>query len=249
MYNLYAIFTVFIIVLGNYTCRCRRTTYENNKISKKPESQINILSYNVQRLPIFFRRDIDINSLIEKYEIICLQEHMSNIRYSIQSYGYNIIHPAAKSYKVVTDSGLTIYSIYQIEFLDFVEYDKSESIDRFADKGFLVVKILDIIVINTHLQAYGSHIKYDQFKQLFDYINSKFDKTIKIIIIGDFNLDLRTMIVEHFDKISPLESTHFDKEPQFIDGAFYRNLNILYTGLEKMDKLTDHFGVCMQLKL
>ena len=56
MYNLYAIFTVFIIVLGNYTCRCRRTTYENNKISKKPESQINILSYNVQRLPIFLQR-------------------------------------------------------------------------------------------------------------------------------------------------------------------------------------------------
>jgi len=244
--GIYALLFVFMTFVGKYLYKMRQITYDN-LLDSKEEDKIKILTYNVQRLPVLFRKDVDIKALMDKYQIVCLQEHFSNFVFPIKNHGYNCIHPPPKSYKIVADSGLTIYSKYPIKFIDFIEYEKSRSLDRMASKGFIVTKILDMIVINTHLQAFGSDIKEHQMKQLFDYVNSKFDENEKIIIIGDFNTDLRECKNEKFNKIVPPEKTH--QIVGFVDGAFYRNLNISYDCIEKCDQKTDHCGVGMIMEL
>ena len=135
----------------------------NNTNNINNIKKLKILTYNVQRLPYYFRPLVDIENLMKEYDIICLQENFCTVLgLNQKNYGYNCIIPPCSLYKL-TNSGLTIYSKYMIQYVDFVIFDNLISSDRLSEKGFLVIKLNDIYIVNTHLQS-----SYDIIDNSFD---------------------------------------------------------------------------------
>lgn len=223
----------------------------------------NLLTYNVQRLPYLFRKNIDVDYLLQKYDVVCLQENfMSLFGTNKKHYKYGCVIPPGSLTKVI-DSGLSIHSKHDIHFIDFVPFNNLRSVDKFSNKGFLIVKIKNLIVVNTHLQSIykesDNEIADKQLKMIFDRCKL-FDK---VLICGDFNLDLRlysTHQNEDFKLILPFTPTHWNKPdcilntfssatqsqgllPYYYDGGFGKNITFSKINVVKHDELTDHLGV------
>ena len=231
---------------------------------------VRILSYNIQRLPYLFRPNIDIEKLLTKYDIICLQENFCSIfgtnKYHYK-YNYDCIQTATPFYKLI-DSGICIYSKLPIIFIDFKQFTNSHSVDYFADKGFLVVQIGDTVVVNTHLQStYTFNTDYrriaiEQLSSISEYCK----QFKKVIIVGDFNVDLISTDLSGYNKLVSNIPTHWNKMqcifnqssatqkdstylPFFYDGAFYKNITLTEHTTEQDDLLTDHLGVSFNCQL
>lgn len=259
MFKLIAYMTVILtVVFKIFNKRKNSSEHVKDIVSLNRSNKLKILTYNIQRLPYLFRKNIDIDFLLTKYDIICLQENFNNR----EIHRCNSISPACRWFKLV-DSGLTIYSKHNIEFIDFIPFNNLSSVDRLSDKGFLIVKIKDIYLINTHLQSVYSEaddiITNNQLQTIFNrckHLN-------KVLICGDFNIDLRLFSENngYFKTIIPNKPTHWNKQyslfnsnaspfdvnnsltPYFYDGGFYKNISIDNIQTVQEDELTDHLGV------
>lgn len=231
----------------------------------KNRNKIKVLTYNIQRLPYLFRPTINVDLLMNKYDVICLQENFCNfLGTNKKSFGYNYISPKSPFYKLV-DSGLSIHSKVPLEFINFIPFHNLSSVDKLSDKGFLIVKLFDFYLVNTHLQAVYSHNDgniINTNNQLNEIVNHCKNYN-KIIIMGDFNMDLRNTTIQHYKKIIPKQPTHWsqmnsifnkssavklnDYEPFYLDGAFYKNLKVKNVNVSREDILTDHLGVSFDI--
>jgi exonuclease III len=232
----------------------------NNKVIK-------VLTYNVQRLPFLFRPCININDLLNKYDVICLQENYCDLFKQNNSYNVNCVIPKSSIFKIA-DSGLTIYSKLPIHYIDFIRFENLCSIDRVADKGFLIVQINDFILINTHLQASYNLTDNNNFTKAEEQIKTIINKVKnhnKIIICGDFNYNINEIEINDFNNICPNVPTHWmqmgsilsktsatkinNYYPYYFDGALYKNININNINVENYDNYTDHLGVSFDIIL
>jgi hypothetical protein len=233
-----------------------------NFIHNKKKS-LKLLTFNCQRIPFYFRPNVNIKKLLCKYDMICLQENFCSIFGSNKKIikNKNCIIPSGSIIKII-DSGLSIYSNFSFQYIDFIRFHNLQNVDKLSDKGFLIIKIKDIFVINTHLQSSYDSIKNDnaqeQLNQIFDYMNN-FNK---VIICGDFNMNLFDIKLPVNYNITFLHKpTHwqeinnsiFNKTsatqknnmiPCYFDGFIYKNVscNENLTEINKIDKYSDHLS-------
>ena len=270
------ILTLFLLYLLTY-CYKKRNPLKRNFIINKKRRDLKLLTLNVKRLP-----HIDKNLALDflDFDIICLQENFENFKFNRsislkKSRRFNFIIPPS-DYRYLTDSGLTILSRYPIKYIGFETFKNSCSIDRFAQKGFMIVKIRKLYIINTHLQScYNKSkkhkiIQYLQLKQIKDYIVKNFTNEDNVIIMGDFNINLfdkgLLKIFDDFRNIFSKAPTIWDDDngifsntnkfkvkdnmnPKWIDGALIRCNNILIRNInvEDIDNHTDHLGLSFRL--
>ena len=263
---------IFILLLLFYSFFTRKKFYTRIKqdIEIFPEyNNLKILTYNIQRVPYFFLRPkVDINKLLETYDILCLQEDFYPNIYDKNLNNFNIFHIGTNKWFKITDSGLTIYSKVPLEFIEFINFKKLESVDKLSDKGFLVTKYLDTYVINTHLQAtyyikdLDNSIAFSQLNEIFKYLNNK--KIKKFIILGDFNIDLDKINIK-YNKAHPNYPTHYSKMNSLFfnssavpkknyygfiyDGAIYNNISCNKIKTVIHDNFTDHLGVSLDISV
>ena len=261
---------IILILLLFYIFFTRKKFYTRIKqnIEFFPETNnLKILTYNIQRVPYFFLRpNIDINKLLESYDILCLQEDFYPNIFDKNLKNINVYHIGTNKWFKITDSGLTIYSKVYLEFIEFINFKKLESVDKLSDKGFLVTKYLDTYIINTHLQAtyyikdLANSVAYQQLNEIFEYLNKK--KIKKFIILGDFNIDLDKINI-NYNKAYPNCPTHYSKMNSIIfnssavpkknyygfiyDGAIYDNISCNNVRPVIHDNYTDHMGVSLNI--
>lgn len=264
----YLIYPFIVYLIYFYNTKSQKILHHEIDRGTLYENKIRLLTYNIQRLPYFFRPKLNIIDLLEKYDIICFQEdfcpdiHPNELKY------FNIFHIGADSHLKLVDSGLSIYSRIPLKFIDFVRFTNLGSIDKLSDKGFLVVKYKDIYIINTHLQASynltdgGSNIAKKQLQKIIKYLRK--NEINKFIIMGDFNLELDKLKIKSFEKLIPKEPTHYTEMsnifnktssypqdgfiPLKIDGAIYNNVSVKKSKTVNYDKYTDHLGISFYLK-
>lgn len=250
---------LYLIIINYISIRSSNIIHNNDKIL--PINKIKILTFNCQRLPYLFRSNVNIDSLLKDYDVICLQENFCSIFGTNKNKYYNYIHPAGSLFKIV-DSGLTIYSKYKIDFIDFIRFNNLKSIDKFSDKGFMVIKLKDTYLINTHLQASytkeDNHTAKTQLNTILEYI--KLNNIEKVVICGDFNINLNEIQIQDYNisitdtpthwqniKNSIFNSSSSEEEkdmiPCYFDGYIHKNINMSNTGVKKIDKYSDHLGV------
>lgn len=264
IYFIIIMIKIFLFILLFYILIKSFKVKENFALSEKNKNinnEIKVLTYNVQRLPYLIRPKVDIKKLMNKYDIVCLQENFCNIIGSNKStFGYNCICPGGSIFKLV-DSGLSIYSKYHINYIDFVRFNNLKSVDKLSDKGFLIVEINGIIFINTHLQA-TYNLKNNNFEESNEQLNQIFNyvkKYNKVVICGDINMNIQEFKFDDYKNICPPYPTHWSKMESFIsstsaierkgflpyyyDGGFYKNVVIENISCVKEDEFTDHLGV------
>lgn len=256
------LYLIFIVIILNYM-RLKSVNIIDNNIKVLPVNKIKILTFNCQRLPFLFRPNVAIENLMKEYDIICLQENFSpifNIHKNIKNKYYNCIYPSGSLFKLL-DSGLTIYSKYKIDFINFIRFNNLKSIDKLSDKGFLVIKLKDIYIINTHLQA--SYTNEDnntartQIDTIIDYI--KINNIQKVIMCGDFNINLNQVTIPDYNISVSNIPTHWEKisnsifnsssaeekkdmAPCYFDGYIHKNITISKVGVKNIDHYSDHLG-------
>lgn len=143
-------------------------------------------------------------------DVICLQEafdvyHFQNIIIpSMVKRGYDVAITCKRKYRIGFTAGLLIASRWPIIRTTFTAYDNAVSIDKWANKGVLVVELElsdreSVVVANTHLQGSFHGLPLDQQihhrKHQFDQIQSTLTcfigdsqhKIRGIFVIGDFN--------------------------------------------------------------
>lgn len=233
------------------------------------KNKIKLITYNVQRLPyIFLRPKIDIKKLIDKYDIVCLQENFCQLFSQYKSFDVNCVIPDCSVYKLV-NSGLTVYSKLPLEYVKFVRFNNLTSVDKLSDKGFLIVKVNGIVIVNTHLQATYNLTNELHFQNSYEQVGmiiNEVENYDKVIICGDFNIKLNEFKVNEPYKIAcPNVPTHWSNMHSFLsgtsatekngmvpfilDGAIYKNLEIDNINVELEDKYTDHLGVSFEIIL
>lgn len=209
LYLITLIILFFSYLLYLYYWNKIKSFYMNNSYQNcNSKSNIKILSFNINLLPHTFKKLDFLEKLILTHEIIFLQEFFTNIWFCkkkwlinfCKEYNYNVVtndNIDLLNYKFV-DSGLVILSKYKI--LDTINYNFnfSEEIDKFSNKGILYAKIkIDNTIINlfnTHLQAQYTNkisinsIKKSQLSELNLFINQIIEKNNNIIVGGDFNI-------------------------------------------------------------
>ena len=186
LYLITLIILFFSYLLYLYYWNKIKSFYMNNSYQNcNSKSNIKILSFNINLLPHTFKKLDFLEKLILTHEIIFLQEFFTNIWFCkkkwlinfCKEYNYNVVtndNIDLLNYKFV-DSGLVILSKYKI--LDTINYNFnfSEEIDKFSNKGILYAKIkIDNTIINlfnTHLQAqYTNKISINSIKKA-NYLN------------------------------------------------------------------------------
>lgn len=143
-------------------------------------------------------------------DVICLQEAFDVYNYedivipSMIERGYDVAITCKRKYRIGLTAGLIIASKWPIIRNTFVAYDNAMSVDKWANKGVLVVelKISDgesIVIANTHLQGsfHGLplekkiHHRKHQFEQvqstLTTFIKESHHRIRGIFVIGDYN--------------------------------------------------------------
>ena len=259
-------FYLFIIIVINYIrLKSQNINYISNQLLYG--KQVKLLTFNCQRLPYLFRPNVNIEYLINYYDIICLQEHFCSIFSFNKKKYYNYIHPAGSIYKIV-DSGLSVYSKYKIDFIEFIRFTNLKSIDKLSDKGFLVIKIKDIYIINTHLQANYTKIEDDttksQLNTIINYI--KLNNLEKVVISGDFNINLNQVKIPNYNISISNTPTHWEKlnnsifnlssseekkdmKPCYFDGFIHKNITMSNIDIKKIDNYSDHLGLSIEIEI
>ena len=148
------LFIGFSIIFFNYIYQLKnQINYKCIKIMNKDFNKF--VCINIQRLPIY-SRNIPKFIYENQYDIICIQEYFMDFmgmrNYNLMNIGYNFCVPGTKDY-LKGDSGLVVLSKHPIKFIDFVKFKDTASIDGLIEKGFMVILINNLYIINTHLQA------------------------------------------------------------------------------------------------
>lgn len=196
--------------------------YFNNNLFT-PRNSIKFVVYNLQRLP-YLLRDINIDNIIHSYDVCILQEYFNDLFFKRNRYLKNsnkFFNSAGKniiSSKII-DSGLVTTANISLDFIDFIHFKKYKSVDKFANKGFLVSKLnLSIhtkkdtqkhilFIVNTHLQNFYTLNEYNcsiiskQLKIIDNYIcnnilnNNAYNKNfVSLLVAGDFNRNLKDIL-------------------------------------------------------
>ena len=241
------------------------------------ENHLKILSYNIQRIPFYFMPNIDIEHLFKttKSDILCLQEDFIQFNQS-NSYNKNqnmaIIRPSTSKYYKLVNCGLTIYSKIKINKSKFIPFNLASHVEKIVDKGFLIAELDNLILINTHLQYGDKKCACDQLNQIKSYIRNNYEQNKRIILVGDFNIDLNSIKIPNFRTIIPQIPTHYSSkinpaldtlaslkklsdtekrkyEPNYIDGGFYSNLKLKSINYGIFDPFADHKAIVIDLEI
>lgn len=212
--------------------------YKNNNINLH-EDPVSIVTYNIQKFPWLFKSFKNIRIMLNKFNIILLQECFDETFESLHTLfpDYNIYRGTLKHINFM-NSGLVILSKFPITNYYFHIYQNCNlnTSDCLAEKGFISVDIKInnkiIKIINTHLQS-SYNCRYDEYAFLqFDEL-SNYVKNIKTdyVIGGDFNIDVNDLLKNRkiIDKIYyPKNNTIF---VNFKNGDSKAHYSYNYTGL------------------
>ena len=166
------------------------------------------------------------------------------------------------------DSGLIILSKDFIDKYEFIQFNKTNDIMKYINRGFLVAYIKDYIIINVHLHPpelkNSIEIRLIQFKFIIDYIQkiniklprNNFTEGVcninNFIIGGDFN----TSIIES-NKFIELLNTNLNlnfklfisKNPTVKEDTLYNKCDYVISNLQINDTevldidVSDHYPV------
>lgn len=268
--------TLFLVFFFYYL-NTKKYGKKRNFILNKKRRDLKLLTLNVKRLP-YTNKKLVLD--FKDFDIICLQEYFEDFKFnkskSLKNNSkYNYIVPPSNLNNLI-DSGLTILSRYPMKYIGFEAFKNSCSVDRLAQKGFMIVRIRKIYIINTHLQScYNKSkkhksVQYLQLEQIKDYIIENFTIEDNIVILGDFNINLFNdslmNIFEDFINIYSKAPTIWDDEigifsntnkykvydnmiPKWLDGALIRCNNIIINNVqvEDIDDNTDHLGLSFKI--
>lgn len=197
-------------------------------VSTQPET---IVSWNVHGLPLFMNSSV-IQEIVNKImnfncDIVCIQECFSDVlldkikKQATAIYPYLITGNLNKKYIFGENSGLIILSKYPITFQLFHNYKAGVGCDSLSNKGYLIVNIGKINIVNTHLQSNELNICCSniekiieaQIEELKQYL--PFENTI---LCGDFNTEKleKYITITNNNKRNTLNSIYFRK-PQVLD--------------------------------
>lgn len=251
----------------------------NNKIRKKiePNKSLEVCVYNLQRMP-YFGRTIKLSDELLEKDIICVQEYFNDLFFKRNKYlnslnSHNILVPE-KPKKRIIDSGLCILSKYDLQYVSFVPFSRAMSVDKMACKGFIISRIDDLFVINTHLQscykkdANKCDIMDYQQDEIWEYIENNKLHLSNLLLVGDFNRNIENIkwkiepdkiiktemptIWDDKDGIIP-NTTPIQKcitqVPFWCDGGFLWSKKYSITNIrtEILDIYADHISVCFTL--
>lgn len=221
----YLLRKIYLIILIYFICYSYSSKHSFNNTSvclnffnnKSSSNSITFVIYNLQRLP-YLLRDINIDNIIFRYDIAILQEYFNDLFFKRNRYlnnsnkffncgGKNII-----SSKLI-DSGLVTTSDLFLEFIDFIQFKKYKSVDKYANKGFLISKLNlsfnnhnkgiqkhSLFIVNTHLQNFYTTDEYNcsiiskQLQSIDNYICNHIlnnNLNISLLVAGDFNRNLK----------------------------------------------------------
>lgn len=161
---------------------------------------LNMWSVPVQREMVFARTEAVGKVLAQKeYDLILFQEVFTNgvrasLLYHIGTGYYNNLFQRAPVGKL--NSGIYNMSRYKILKSSFMPYNICGGIQCKAKKGIMYMQVLldngiKVDVFNHHTQAYSHNdgIRKLQLLQLKEFIKSKNNSSIPVVIAGDFNVD------------------------------------------------------------
>jgi hypothetical protein len=210
------LFILFYYILYSYSSKNIQYFKQNNIIINNNLCYNNIkniklkcILYNLQRLP-YLLRDIKIDKIIDNYDLIILQEYFNDFLLYRNNYLKNTnkyFNTGGKNILTskIIDSGLVNISNYNLELVEFINFKNNKSVDKYANKGFLVSKLhisnfKPIIIINTHLQNFYSNFEYncsiisEQLSILNQYILNLLNLNNDVIVLGDFNRNIDDII-------------------------------------------------------
>tara|TARA_B100001250_G_C19650982_1_gene722669 strand:- start:184 stop:882 length:699 start_codon:yes stop_codon:yes gene_type:complete len=214
-----------------------------------------IVSWNIHGLPLFLTSNITKN-IVKKIinfnsDIVCIQECFSDIlldkikKETCTIYPYLITGSLKKKFVLGENSGLVILSKYPINFQLFHNYKSSSGCDSLSNKGYLIVKIGKLNIVNTHLQSdelniFGNTEKIieAQLEELKQYLPCE-----NTILCGDFNtqkLDDYINITKN-NKRNTLNSLYF-RNPQICDYIVSndKNYQLRTTVIDLFNNPSDH---------
>jgi hypothetical protein len=203
MRKLYLLVLGYYIIYSYVSKNHSMNNIENIYLEQK--NKIRVIIYNLQRLP-YLLKDINIDKLIDNYDLVILQEYFNDFMLNRNSYlnekkvSYNIGGKDILSSKII-DSGLVNISRFNLEFIDFINFESNKSVDKFANKGFLVSKLCidknrHLYIINTHLQNFYTHQEYkckiisEQLDIINKYVYNLLLKNNYVLLLGDFNRNI-----------------------------------------------------------
>lgn len=118
------------------------------------------------------------------------------IEYFRQYFGDSIQFPFIPWFQLM-DNGLLILCNHSPNSTGFQSYSTYHGEDGLVSKGFIwcFFEDLDLLVINTHLQASGNiDIRLSQLNEIKIFLREKRDsfahRRIKVLLCGDFNIDM-----------------------------------------------------------
>jgi hypothetical protein len=229
---------------------------------------IRCVIYNLQRLP-YLLRDIKIDKIVNNYDLVILQEYFNDFFMNRNNYlnktnkYFNTGGKKIFSSKII-DSGLVNISKHKLEFIDFINFKNNKSVDKFANKGFLVSKLnlcnnKNIIIINTHLQNFYTHEEYncniitEQLLILNQYIYSLILSNNDVMVLGDFNRNINDIywtikpdqiiltkyptVWDNRDGLIPISTPyqiHSSQKPYWSDGGFIWSKNIKISNISNI---------------
>ena len=238
-----------------------------------------ILTFNIKMRPIPFQRNKDrgnqISNLIsaKHFDILCLQEHFtSKYKFLTGSFDMDlntflpelecVYSPMTSSRLTFCDSGLAIYTRFEVLHTLFYPFSKSKFIDRVAEKGVLYAKLRlspttmeSVHVFNTHTQSGNRKserkVRASQIEELYSFIHdiTKNDN-YKIIIAGDFNEDVSTEIRPEFrayENCPRTGKTFKNERLDFIIIQHHTRTRCKRVSLETFNNLSDHLGVSITI--
>ena len=212
---LYILLSIFIIHVDYLPIKPQ----DNYRVYKN--DNLKILCWNIKLLPSPFYNNVKhINKIVDVIrfhdpDIICIQECFSSITYNkrhllkkFPDYNY-VIPPKFFSFPRMTCSGLVILSKYNIVDHDSITFKFCKLEDCLSNKGMLLAKIGDVWILNVHLQNddIKTVVQFLQIKQIKKYIDNlrKKHPKDKIILVGDFNVDIK----QH-DNLSKIKNVYGD---------------------------------------
>lgn len=235
------------------------TVRHNSARQEFPTSGIiRILSNNVQRLPWTMHKGVDVSKLLKEAEIVCLQEDFSH---PCKSYTCNMdrlsifhagIYNRSKPWRIA-DSGLSVYSKYRWKSARFFPFAHSAlgAGDIFADKGIVCIDYGSFLLCNVHLQSDNEQVNQMQIDEIFQILQKNYYYCERVVIVGDFNTDMRTL------KVSGFQNWYTDKPTypvlpcatDWLDGALCKGDVLSQIDRMIVDEVADHYAVTLKTRL
>jgi exonuclease III len=240
---------------------------KNNEYTSIDKGNLKIISWNIKLLPfnIFNINKIDkITNIIksEDPDIICIQEcfysfYNTRNKFYKSLKDYNYIFSTKERFKL-TCGGVVLLSKYNFDEYKYIPFQNSSFPDSFSNKGFIAVRIRDIWVIGLHLQSDVftlfniEDIQYKQIKQITNFINIIKKKKYKIILLGDFNIDINNETnKKKLEDLIPIK-LYYTKgvtyEDQYID-LLFSNMHTDIKIKTITDDISDHNMIISNVKI